>query len=98
LDNTGSLFALFLVLVNPIYVLDVFNGSNVTTFLFDGEIDVPKTGKSREIFTISILLLIVCLSFKLEKMCILKDKYLSNTSKFELFYCPSKDSAYSFEV
>ena len=30
------------------------------------------------------------LSFKHEKMCILKDKYLPNTSKFELFGSPSK--------
>ena len=50
LDNTDSLFALFLILVNPIYVWDVFNVTNVTTFLFDGEIDVPKIGKSSGTF------------------------------------------------
>ena len=49
-DNTDSLFALFLILVNPIYVWDVFNVTNVTTFLFDGEIDVPKIGKSSSTF------------------------------------------------
>ena len=72
--------------------------TNVTTFLFDGEIDVPKIGKSSETFYNQCITPERFLSFKHDKMCILKDKYLPNTSKFELFYSPSKDSAYSFEV
>ena len=93
-DNTDSLFALFLILVHPIHVWDVFNVTNVTTLLFDGEIDGPKIGNSSETFYNQCITPERFSSYKHDKMCILKDKYLPNTSKFELFYSPSKDSAY----
>ena len=49
-----------------------------------------KIGKTS--FTSSVLLLIVLLPSKHKQMGILKDNYLPNTSKFELFYSSSKHS------
>ena len=72
--------------------------TNVTTFLFDGAIDGPKIGKSSETFYNQCITPERFLTYKHNKMCILKDKYLPNTSKVELFDRPWKDSAYSFEV
>jgi len=90
LDNTDSLFALFLILVNPIYVWDVFNVTIVTTFLFDGEIDVPKIGKSRETFYNQYITPGCFLIFQTRENLYFEGQVSSKHKQNWAFYCPSK--------